>query len=187
MAATSHARGCPVALCPIDYSLTPFFCVVKRRLKKVAASQVRGEAVVAWVGWVPTKSWMSRRVKEVETVSVTPAQYSPGLKRKNKLIQARSKISFPLCKIPWVMESMQWKLETGRGSTRPGGVFFFLGRQLSSQAKIDGAHGVESWVWCPHGHKDLSCGADVLFHASFVDRLVVGCKDACADLVSKDL
>ena len=48
--ATAHARGCPVAPCPIDPPLTPFFCVVKMRLTNVAAAQVEAEAVVAWVG-----------------------------------------------------------------------------------------------------------------------------------------
>ena len=66
-------------------------------------------------------------------------------------------------------------------------IFFRICHKLSSQAKIDGAHGVEYWVWAPHGRKDLSHGADVFLHASFVDMLVVGSKDACADLVSKDL
>ena len=61
MAVTAHDRECPVAPCPMDSPLTPFFCVVKRRLTKVAASQVAAEAVVAWKGWVPTKNWMSRR------------------------------------------------------------------------------------------------------------------------------
>ena len=74
-----------------------------------------------------------------------------------------------------------------RAHSSGGRIFFCVGRKLSSQAKIDGAHGVESWVWGPHGRKDMSHGADVLLHASFVDRLVVGCKDACTDLVSKDL
>ena len=74
------------------------------------------------------------------------------------------------------------------GSHSSGGrIFFRVGYKLSSQAKIDGAHGVESWVWGPHVRKDLSHRADVLLQASFVDRLVVGCKDACADLVRKYL
>ena len=34
MAATAHARGCPVLPCPLDSHLMPFLCVVKRRLKK---------------------------------------------------------------------------------------------------------------------------------------------------------
>ena len=59
VAATAHARGCPVAPCPIDSTLTPFFCVVKRRLMMGATVQAEGEAVVAWVGCVPTKNWMS--------------------------------------------------------------------------------------------------------------------------------
>ena len=66
-----------------------------------------------------------------------------------------------------------------------GGMNLFrVGRKLSSQTKIYGVHGVESWVWAPHGRKDLSHRADVLVYASFVDGLVVGCKDTCADLVS---
>ena len=78
MAATAHAWGCPVAPCSIDSHLTPFLCVIKRRLTKMATAQVEGESLVACVGWVPTNNWMSRRVKEVETVSVPPVQYSPG-------------------------------------------------------------------------------------------------------------
>ena len=58
---------------------------------------------------------------------------------------------------------------------------------MLSQAKFDGAHGVESWVWGPHGRKDMSHVADVFLHASFVDMLVVVRKDTCADLVSKYL
>ena len=54
MAATAHARGCPVAPCPMDSPLAPFFCVIKRRLTKVAAAQVGAEVVVAWKGWLPT-------------------------------------------------------------------------------------------------------------------------------------
>ena len=87
---------------------------------KVAAAQVEGEAVVAWYGWVHTKNWMSRRVKGVETVSVPPAQYSPGQRRKKKEIKASSAIAFPLGDPPWVIESMQWRMETGRGHTLPG-------------------------------------------------------------------
>ena len=53
---------------------------------------VADEAVVAWKGWVPTKNWMSFRVKGVVTVLVPPAQYSPSWRRKKKAIQARSTI-----------------------------------------------------------------------------------------------
>ena len=67
-----------------------------------------------------------------------------------------------------------------------GRILFCVGHKLSPQAKIDGTHGVESWVCGPQGREDLYHGADVLLHASFVDMLVVECKDACADLVIKD-
>ena len=66
-------------------------------------------------------------------------------------------------------------------------IFFRIGCKLLSQAKVDCAHAVEPWVRAPHGRKDLSHGVDVLFHASFVDELVVGLKDSRADFVSKDL
>ena len=76
----------------------------------------------------------------------------------------------------------------GEGADSSGGrIFFLVCRKLLSQAKVDCAHVVESWVRAPHGREDLSHGADLLFHASFVDGLVVGRKDDCADLVSKDL
>ena len=71
-------------------------------------------------------------------------------------------------------------METG------GRIFFCVGCKLLSQAKIDGSHGVESWVWGPHGCKDMSHGAYIFLHAFFVDGLVVGCKCACADLVIED-
>ena len=36
-----------------------------------------------------------------------------------------------------------------------GGVFFRVGRKLLSEAKIDGSHGVESWVRAPYSREDL--------------------------------
>ena len=56
MADTAHAWGCPVEPCLIDSPLAPFFCVVKKRLTKVAEAQVVAEAVVDWVGWFPTNN-----------------------------------------------------------------------------------------------------------------------------------
>ena len=50
MAATAHAQGCPVAPCPINSPLAPFFCVINRKITKVEAAQVVEEALVAWVG-----------------------------------------------------------------------------------------------------------------------------------------
>ena len=94
MAATANAWGCPVPPCPMDSPLTSLFCVVKRRLTKVAAAKVAAEAVVDWKGWVPTKNWMLRRVKDVVTVSVPLAQYFPGRSRKKKAIQARYEIAW---------------------------------------------------------------------------------------------
>ena len=76
-----------------------------------------------------------------------------------------------------------------KGAYSSGGrIFLSVGRNLSSQAKVYGSHTVELWVRAPpHGRKDLSHGAEVLFHASFVDGLVVCGENACADFVSKDL
>ena len=125
MAATVHARGFPVELCPIDYPLKPFFFVIKRRLTKVVVSQVVAEAVVDWVGWYPTKNWISRRLKGVETVSVPPAQYSLGRRRKKKVIQARSAIFLSLLVPLLATEYMQWRMETGRGRTLPGAGYYF--------------------------------------------------------------
>ena len=86
----------------------------------MAAAQVAAEAVVAWKGWVPTKNWMSRRAKGVVTVSVPPAQYSPGQSRKKKATQARSAIAWYWGEPLLAAESMQWSMETWRGSTLPG-------------------------------------------------------------------
>ena len=68
-----------------------------------------------------------------------------------------------------------------------GRIFLRVGCKLSSQAKVDGAHTVDSWVRGPHDREDMSHGAEVLLHALFVDWLVVCCENVCADLVSKDL
>ena len=76
----------------------------------------------------------------------------------------------------------------GKGEYSSGGrIFLRVGRKLSSQAKVDCAHAVESWVRGPHGREDLSHGAEVLFNTLFVYGLVVCCEDSCADLVSEDL
>ena len=82
--------------------------------------------LVALVGWVPMKNWMSRRVKGMKTVSVPPAQYFPGRRRKKKKIQERSAIALPLGELPWAIESIQWRMETGRGHTLPGGGSSFV-------------------------------------------------------------
>ena len=92
----------------------------------MAAAQEVGEYLVDWVGWVTTKNWMLRRVKGVETVSVPPAQYSPGRRRKNNAIQARSAIDWSLEEPPWETESIKWRMETRRGRNLPGGGSSFL-------------------------------------------------------------
>ena len=86
----------------------------------MVAAQVAAEAVVDWKGWLPTKNWMLRRVKGVVTVSVLPAQYSPGQIRKKKAIQARSAIAWSRGEPLLEAESMQWRMETWRGRTLPG-------------------------------------------------------------------
>ena len=76
----------------------------------------------------------------------------------------------------------------GEGADSSGGsILFLVSCKLSSQAKVDGDHAVESWVRSLHVRKDLSHGADVLLHTLLVGGLVVGHQDACADLVSEDL
>ena len=86
----------------------------------MAAAQVVAEAVVAWKVWVPTKNWMLRRAKGVVTVSVPPAQYSPGRSRKKKAIQVRSAMAWSWGEPLLAVASMQWRMETGRGRTLPG-------------------------------------------------------------------
>ena len=86
----------------------------------MAVAQVGAEAVVAWKGWLPTKNWMLRRVKGVVTVLVPPEQYSPGRSRKKKAIQVRSVIAWSRGEPLLAAESMQWRMETGRGRTIPG-------------------------------------------------------------------
>ena len=90
--------------------LTPFFCVVKRRLTKAEAAQVAAEALVASVGWLPTKNCMSRRLKGVVMVLVPPAQYSLGRSRKKKAIQARSALAWSRGEPLLAAESVQWRM-----------------------------------------------------------------------------
>ena len=66
-----------------------------------------GEAVVDGLGGVTTKNWMSLRVKGVDTVSVLPAQYLPGRRRKNNVIQARSELYWSWEEPHWATDSMQ--------------------------------------------------------------------------------
>ena len=73
------------------------------------------------------------------------------------------------------------------GGLFQGGVFFCVGCKLSSQAKVDFAHCIESWNKFPHGRKDMYHRADVLLHALLMNGLMVGREDTYADLVSKYL
>ena len=117
-----HCTCSGVSCCAVSDG-SPFdaiFYVVKRRLTNVAAAQVASEAVVAWKGWLPTNKCMSRRVKGVVTVLVPPAQYSLGRSRKKKAIQARSAIAWSRGEPLLAAESMQWRMETGRGRNLPG-------------------------------------------------------------------
>ena len=50
MAATLYALGCPVVPWTIYLPLNPFFCLVKRKLRKVAEVNSCGVAVVSGVG-----------------------------------------------------------------------------------------------------------------------------------------
>ena len=62
--------------------------------------------MVTGIRWVPTKNWMSCRVKGVETASVPPVQYSPGWIRKKNVIKERLVIAWYQGKTPWATDSM---------------------------------------------------------------------------------
>ena len=91
----------------------------------MAAAQVAAESVVAWKGLLPMNNCMSRRLKGVVTVSVPPVQYYPGRSRKKKAIQARSAIRWSRWEPLLAAESMQWRIETGRGRTILGEGSYF--------------------------------------------------------------
>ena len=63
---------------------------------------------------------MSYRLKGVEMVSVPLLQYSLGRRREKKVIQARSAIALSLGEPMLSTESVQWRMETGRGWNLPG-------------------------------------------------------------------
>ena len=100
-AATRQPWGWPVLLWTIDYPLTSFFCVVKRRLTKSAqAFMVRfAEAESVLKGCWPMTNWRSQRRKVKWPVSAPPPQYSTGMRRKNNLIRARSLMAC-WCSVP---------------------------------------------------------------------------------------
>ena len=50
-------------------------------------------------------------------------------------------------------------------------VFSFVAAKLAGKAEIRFSVHVVAWVAGPHARKDLSHGADVLFHLSFADLL----------------
>ena len=55
-----------------------------------------------------------------------PAQYYLGWRRKKKAIYVRSEMAWSLRDLTYMKESMQWKMEIGRGRNRPGGGYYFL-------------------------------------------------------------
>ena len=57
--ATGHPTGCPVRPCLIYLPLTPFFGVVKIRLKNSARPRVSKVAVAALYGHLTTHNWIS--------------------------------------------------------------------------------------------------------------------------------
>ena len=74
---------------------------------------------------------------------------------------------------------MQWEEYFGRK------ICSLVGRKFSDQAKFDGDHSIESGVWGLYGRKYLSHGTDVLLRASFLNGLLLDCKESCTYLVRK--
>ena len=99
------------------FSFDTVFCLVKRRLIEVTEAQVVAETVVDWMGWY--------RLKGVETLSVPTAHYSLGWRMKKKAIQVRSAIVLFLGEPLLATDSMQWRMEMGRGRTLPGAGYSF--------------------------------------------------------------
>ena len=62
---------------------------------------------------------MSRRLEGVVTVLVLPEQYSPVRSRKKKEIQARSAITWSRGEPLLAAESMQLRMQSGRGPILP--------------------------------------------------------------------
>ena len=69
---------------------------------------------------------MSLRLEGVVTVLVLPEQYSPGRIRKKEEIQARSAIAWSRGEPLLAAESMQWRMQTGRGSNLLGEWYSFV-------------------------------------------------------------
>ena len=84
-------------------SLDTIFLVVKRRLKKSALSQVARPAdyEAALKGCCPIKNLIFWRRGKWWAVLAPPLQYSPRLRRKKKVIQARSVMACCLSVPPW--------------------------------------------------------------------------------------
>ena len=117
----THTLVWPVYMCRIDSPLTPFFRLVKRRLTKSLKVHNKGVVLVSRLGYLPTYNCMSQSWKGVKTESDTPWQYSPGRKRKNNVIQARSDISYCLGYPSCAVALIQCEIVMGVGLTRLGG------------------------------------------------------------------
>ena len=183
MDATAHAWGCPVAPCPINSPLTPFFLLCKEEAKKGGDGSGGGGSCGGLGGLVSHK--------ELDVVQVGGGGdcVCPDGAVFSELKEEEEGDTDELCN-----SFVSWRAAFGDcvhavedGDSSGGRIFFLVCRKLLSQAKVDCPHVVESWVRNPHGCEDLSHRSDVLFHTSFVDGLVVGCKDSRADLVSEDL
>ena len=88
-----HPYGYHIRPWPMHPLLALLFFAMKRRLK------ISRKILVGWVEtylkcWSTINNWVSWKLKRWFSVSVTPWQYSPGRRRKKKVFQARSLVTF---------------------------------------------------------------------------------------------
>ena len=83
--------------------LDTIVCVVKRRLTKSAQARLArlAEAKAVLKSCWPMKNWRYRRMEKWWAVSALPLHYSTGLRRKKKVIQAKSEIACFWLVPPW--------------------------------------------------------------------------------------
>ena len=121
-----HLMGWTVRPYPLVSPLMPFVYRVKGRLTKLDRARYSWGAVSELYVSLPTKNWIYLSQKGFCSMLAPPLNYSPGIRRKNNMIQVRSQMACCLGVLGWRMVSESWTFCTGRGQTLLGQGSAFL-------------------------------------------------------------
>ena len=176
----------------MDFPLTPFFCVVKIRLKKSARDCVAviAEAETALKGCWPMKNWRSRRRKEWRAVSAPNLQYSvfswPEEEEERNPVQ----VADCLLAVGAALVGGIQGLEDGDGDGADScwwGILFEVSGELPAQPKVKLDQLVVPGVFGPHRYKYFPYGTKVLFHGTLLDGCSSGFQKVGAHALGEDI